>query len=75
MRGHGTVGQSRGGRNFDRDGRQSLDRNGDNHRTIGQSRGGHDIDRGNLGRGDRDRGASEYSPGSRMHEGSDLNRR
>ncbi|MDE2062899.1 MAG: hypothetical protein KGJ00_10850 [Bradyrhizobium sp.] len=75
MRGHGTVGQSRGGRNFDRNGRQSLDHNGDNHRTIGQSRSGHDMDRGDLGRGDRDRGASEYSPGSRMHEGNDLNRR
>ena len=73
MRDHDTVGQSRGDRDIDRGGRQSFghDRD-DDHRTVGRSRGDHDFDRD---RGDRDRGASEFSPGSRMHEGGEIDRR
>lgn len=74
MNEHGTVGQSRGERgelDRDRSGRQSFGHDADDHRTIGRSRGGRELE----GRGDRDRGASEYSPGSRMHEGGDIDRR
>ncbi len=77
-----TIGQSRGNRGdldrdgggleYDRGGRQSFGHDSDDHRTTGQSRSGRDIDRG---RGDRDRGASDFSPGSRMHGGGGIDRR
>jgi hypothetical protein len=60
MKERGTVGQSRGG--LDRDDRRSMDR--DDHRTTGQSRGGRDFDQDR----DRGKGASEFSPGDRMHD-------
>jgi hypothetical protein len=87
MKEHGTVGQSRGDRDdlkgdrddrrsfdrdHDRDGRRDFDRDRDEHGTVGESRGEHEFDRD---RGDRDRGASEFSPGHRMHDRDDVDRR
>lgn len=75
MNEHGTVGESRGDRDdrtdMDRTSRHDMDRDSDDHRTIGESRGDRDVDRD---RGDRDRGASELSPGDRMHD-RDIDRR
>ncbi len=53
----------------------------DQHGTVGQSRGDRDeFDRNrgkrhDIERGDRDSGTSELSPGSRIHERSDIDRR
>lgn len=87
MKEHGTVGQSRGDRDrdFDRDrddrgkvnqprGDRDFDRDRHGRGTVGQSRGDRDDfdrDRGNR---DRDRGASGFSPGDRMHD-RDIDRR
>jgi hypothetical protein len=51
----------------DRDSRRDTDRDRDDHRTTGLSRGDHDRD--------RYRGASELSPGHRMHDRDDVDRR
>ena len=85
MNEHSTVGQSRGDRDdlrgdrddrrgFDRDrgDRRDFGRDRDEHGTVGESRGEHEFDRD---RGDRDRGASEFSPGHRMHDRDDVDRR
>jgi hypothetical protein len=86
MKEHGTVGQSRGDReglrgdrddlrgdrDRDRDDRRDFDRDRDRHGTVGEGHGEHDFDRD---RGDRDKGASEFSPGHRMHDRDDVDRR
>ena len=61
-------------RSFDRDrgDRRDFGRDRDEHGTVGESRGEHEFDRD---RGDRDRGASEFSPGHRMHDRDDVDRR